>query len=200
MRNMLPGLFLLSIATLLGTAAAKAEPPLDGEMSKFNLSAGQAELSRVSLTDADDNDVSLAQFKGKVVLLNVWATWCGPCVEEMPKLDHLQATMGGSDFTVVPVAIDRGGAHKAMPFLARMNVSAMKPMFDQSNSIGRVLSASRIPVSILIGRDGNEIGRLVGSADWDTPEARNLIHYFVATSKQGGTPDTLQPAQVSLSR
>jgi thiol-disulfide isomerase/thioredoxin len=168
-------------------------------MSKFNLTAGQAELSRVSLADADDNPVSLSQFKGKIVLLNVWATWCGPCLMEMPLLDHLQETMGGNDFVVVPVAIDRGGAHKALPYLARMNVPSLTPYFDQSNSIGRMLSATRVPVTLIIGRDGNEIGRFVGTADWDSVEARNLIKYFI---NQNSSTQTLSAKsnQVSLNQ
>ena len=199
MRNMFLSLTLLVAVAALGSRPAQADPPLNGEMSKFNLSAGQDELSRVTLDDADGNDVSLSKFRGKIVLLNVWATWCGPCVMEMPKLDHLSATMGGSDFVVVPVSIDRGGAHQAMPFLTRMNVSSMTPYFDRSNSIGRLLSATHVPLTVIIGRDGNEIGRFVGTADWDSDEARNLIKYFIATDGQPtGRPQSA--AQVSLNR
>jgi thiol-disulfide isomerase/thioredoxin len=198
MRKLFMGLFLLTAIILTGVRTAEADPPLNGEMSKFNLSAGHEELSRVSLSDAQDNDVSLAQFKGKIVLLNVWATWCGPCVMEMPKLDHLQATMGSNDFVVVPVSIDRGGAHQAMPFLNRMNVASLTPYFDRSNSIGRLLSASRVPVTLVIGRDGNEIGRFVGTADWDSDEARNLIKYFISDGKSG--VQTVKSDQVSMNQ
>ena len=173
-------------------------PPLAGEMSRFNFAAPQEDLSRLSLTDAEDHDVSLAQYRGKVVLLNVWATWCGPCVSELPELDHLQTVMGGRDFVIVPVSIDRGGAHKAEPFLRRMAIASVPVLFDSSNSIGRLMGAERIPLSIVIGRDGNEIGRFVGSADWDSSEARALLQYLIANGGDAIRAKYARPDQVAL--
>ena len=169
-------------ATIFGfhAGSAKAEPPpLTGDMARFSFADSPQTMDEVSLTDSDNNAAYLSQFRGKIVLVNVWATWCGPCVMEMPTLDHLQATLGNGDFVVVPVSIDRGGPHQAKPFLDRMGVKSMTPYFDHSNSIGRFLGASRIPVTVIIGRDGNEIGRLVGTADWDGEEAKALLKYFI---------------------
>ncbi len=172
--------FLGSLLFGFNIGSAQADPPpLTGEMSRFTFADAPQSLDQVSLTDLSDNPAFLSQFRGKIVLVNVWATWCGPCVMEMPALDHLQATLGSQDFVVVPVSIDRGGAHQASPFLARMGVKSMTPFFDKSNSIGRFLGASRIPVTVIIGRDGNEIGRLVGTADWEGQEAQALLKYFI---------------------
>jgi thiol-disulfide isomerase/thioredoxin len=167
-------------------------------MSRFNFSETQDALSQISLSDASDNEISLTQFRGKIVLLNVWATWCGPCVMEMPSLDKLQASMGTSDLVVMPVSIDRGGAHQAKPFLDRMNVHAMTPYFDRSNSIGRMLNASRIPMTVVIGRDGNEIGRFVGTANWDSDEAKSLLSYFISNDANAARLKYAKSDQVAM--
>ncbi len=180
MRNVFLAFFLTAtVFGVHGHAAMADPPPLTGEMSRFSFAETPQSFDQISLVNLQDNDVSLSQYRGKVVLVNVWATWCGPCVMEMPGLDHLSATLGGDDFVVLPVSIDRGGSHQANPFLNRMGVKSMTPLFDRSNSIGRFLSASRIPVTLIIGRDGNEIGRITGAADWDSEEARALLKYFI---------------------
>jgi thiol-disulfide isomerase/thioredoxin len=187
--------FMLSVICSLCPSIVRADPPpLTGEMSRFMFADSPQSLDQISLTDLTDNDASLAQYRGKVVLVNVWATWCGPCVMEMPGLDHLSATMGSKDFAVVPVSIDRGGPHQAAPFLKRMGVQNMNPLFDHSNSIGRMLGASRIPVTLIIGRDGNEIGRLVGTADWDSDEAKALLRYFISYGSNGAKANLNQIA------
>jgi thiol-disulfide isomerase/thioredoxin len=195
-------LFFYLFSILFAFRPAQADgPPLDGEMSRFNFSTSEAPFSNVSLTDQDDNQSYLSQFRGKVVVLNVWASWCGPCVMEMPGLDHLQASFSSNDLAVVPVSIDRGGAHQAMPYLNRMNVHAMTPYFDHSNSIGRLLGASRIPVTVIIGRDGNEIGRFIGTTEWDSEEAKSLIKYFINNGGEAGRVRAVSAAtNVSMSR
>ncbi len=199
MRKLPLGIFLISLLSGISTVQADTTSPFMGEMAKFNLSAPQEEFSQVTLTNTDDQSISLNQFRGKIVLLNVWATWCGPCVMELPTLDKLQASMGSADFVIVPVSIDRGGAHQAMPFLNRMNISAMTPYFDKSNSIGRLLGASRIPLTIVLGRDGQEIGRLVGTVDWSKPEAADMIRYFIENGGEDVRRKFATPDQVAMS-
>jgi thiol-disulfide isomerase/thioredoxin len=198
MRYALLSVYMLAV--LFGFHPAQADgPPLDGEMSRFNFSTSEASFSNVSFSDAADNQLYLNQFRGKIVVLNVWASWCGPCVMEMPTLDHLQASFSPNDLVVVPISIDRGGAHQAMPYLSRMGVHTMTPYFDHSNAIGRLLGASRIPVTVIIGRDGNEIGRFIGTTEWDSDEAKSLIKYFI---NNGGAAQTrsVSATSVSMSR
>ncbi len=195
MRYLLLGVYLL--AMFFGFQPAQADgPPLEGEMSRFNFSATESPFSNVSFNDAADNQVYLSQFRGKIVVLNVWASWCGPCVMEMPTLDHLQASFSPNDLVVLPVSIDRGGAHQAMPYLSRMGVHTMTPYFDHSNAIGRLLGASRIPVTVIIGRDGNEIGRFIGTTEWDSDEAKSLIKYFI---NNGSATQTRSVSATSVS-
>ena len=185
------------IAAILAFQPAQADgPPLNGEMSRFNFSSSEAPFSNVSFSDSADNTTYLSQFRGRIVVLNVWASWCGPCVMEMPTLDHLQASFSSSDLVVVPISIDRGGAHQAMPYLNRMGVHTMTPYFDHSNAIGRLLGASRIPVTVIIGRDGNEIGRFIGTTEWDSDEAKSLIKYFI---NNGAATQTRSVSATSVS-
>ncbi|MBL4619587.1 MAG: TlpA family protein disulfide reductase, partial [Marinicaulis sp.] len=120
--------------------------------------------------------VSLKDFRGKVVLLNFWATWCAPCLKELPSLDALEARLGGRDFEVVAIAADPRGPEVAAEFLDRLNITNLKlytdPRLIFATSIG---GADILPVSILYDARGNEIGRLVGEADWTSPEAIQLV-------------------------
>jgi thiol-disulfide isomerase/thioredoxin len=200
MRHAFAVVYLLSTMMLFYPSSVQADgPPLNGEMSRFNFSDSQQSLSQISFTDASDNQISLAAYRGKIVVLNLWATWCGPCLMEMPALDHLQAAFSPNDLVVIPVSIDRGGPHQAAPYISHMNIHAMTPYFDKSNSIGRQLNASRIPMTVVIGRDGNEIGRFVGTAEWDSSEAKSLMKYFIAS---GGDQMTARfvKSDVSISR
>ena len=128
-----------------------------------------------AFTDGAGQPVRLADFAGTVVLLNVWATWCAPCVKELPALDRLQSELGRPGFQVVAVAQDRGGAAVVLPFLDKQGVKALKPSLDTPDKAGTILGVRGLPTSILIGRDGREAARLLGGADWDSPAVRRQI-------------------------
>lgn len=120
--------------------------------------------------------VTLADFRGKAVLVNFWATWCAPCLKELPSLDNLEARLGGRDFEVVAIAADPRGPEVARQFLDRLNIANLKlyadPRLMLASSIG---GANVLPVSILYDASGNEVGRLIGEADWASPEAVRLV-------------------------
>lgn len=123
---------------------------------------------------------TLADFKGKIVLLNIWASWCVPCREEMPQLDKLQAELGAKDFDVVAVNIDRGGGDKAKKFLEETGATHLVPYADPSGKLFAAAKAVGMPTTLLIDRDGKEIGRLVGPADWGSEDAKRLIEAAIA--------------------
>ena len=171
-----------------GTPASKAESagrgPLaglnKGAMAAFVIKAKPETLPEIVFADAEGASKSLSDWRGKVVLLNVWATWCVPCREEMPMLDKLQAELGGKNFDVVAMNIDRGGAEKAAKFLAETGAKNLKLYTDPSGKLFSVVKAVGMPTTLLIDRDGKEIGRLVGPADWGSPEAISLIKAAIA--------------------
>jgi len=138
------------------------------------------DLPEIAFTDGDGKPKSLADFAGKVVLLNIWATWCVPCREEMAMLDKLEAELGGKDFQVVAVNTDRGGGDKPKAFLAETGATHLALYTDPSGKLFSKLKAVGMPTTLLLDREGREIGRLVGPADWDSPEALALIKAAIA--------------------
>jgi thiol-disulfide isomerase/thioredoxin len=131
--------------------------------------------------------VSLADFRGKVVLLNIWATWCVPCREEMPALDKLETKLGGKEFAVVAVNIDKGGPEKAASFLKETGATNLALYTDPSGKLFSVLKAVGMPTTLLIDREGREIARLVGPADWASPEAVAVIEAAVVAPQPGSS-------------
>jgi len=127
----------------------------------------------------------LANFHGKVVLLNLWATWCGPCREEMPTLDRLQAKLGGPDFEVVALSIDQEGVAVVKDFYEELGLKALSIFVDESMTAPVALKALGVPTTLLISREGQEIGRHTGPAEWDSPEVKALIGWY----QQNGNAD-----------
>ncbi|MGE5265901.1 MAG: TlpA disulfide reductase family protein [Deltaproteobacteria bacterium] len=133
------------------------------------------ELADVSFEDETGAKKSLADFKGKAILLNLWATWCLPCRHEMPSLDRLQKEMGSDQFQVVALSLDRAGRDAARKFFDEIKVENLKLYIDSTMKAGNGLRAVGMPTTILIGKDGKELGRLPGPAEWDSAAAKALI-------------------------
>jgi thiol-disulfide isomerase/thioredoxin len=149
---------------IAGPAAAQAPSP---NLLLFDVPKPVAALD---FDDGEGQARSLADFKGKVVLLNIWATWCIPCRKEMPALDRLQATLGGPDFEVVPVSIDRGGRDTVAKFYAEAGIRNLAMYIDASGQAVRTLGAVGLPTTLIINRGGDEIDRIIGPLAWDAPE------------------------------
>lgn len=125
---------------------------------------------RLTFADGSGQPLTLADFRGTVVLVNLWATWCPPCVKEMPALDALQAKLGGPDFAVVAISQDRGGVTLPQAFLEGEGLRNLGLYVDPDGTATQALKAPGLPTSVLFDRDGNEIARLVGPAEWDSEE------------------------------
>jgi len=124
---------------------------------------------------------NLAEFKGKVVVLNIWATWCVPCRKEMPTLDRLQAALGGPDLEVVPVSIDLGGIDAVRKFYADIAVNNLAMYVDTSGQASRELGAIGLPTTLIVDRGGLEVGRIIGPAEWDSAEIAQYLKTVIAT-------------------
>jgi thiol-disulfide isomerase/thioredoxin len=170
---------VLAQAAAPSAAALPAGPgrnPLSvGEMAAFVFKPTPEPLPKVAFVDADGKERTLDDWKGKVVLLNLWATWCAPCRKEMPGLDRLQAELGSEKFEVVAVSVDRTGTAGAKKFLDQINVEKLAVLADPTARMGTTLRAIGMPATLLIDAEGREIGRMVGPAEWDTPEGKALI-------------------------
>ena len=143
------------------------------------------ELPHLAFVDGDGRAIALADFRGRVVLLNLWATWCVPCRREMPALERLQAKLGGAEFIVLPLSIDRGGLPPVKRFYEELGLATLGVFVDQSGEATGKLATTGVPTTLLIDRDGREIGRLLGAAEWDSPEAIALIRRYL-NSPSGG--------------
>ena len=146
-----------------------------GHMTTFVAKDAPVDLPAFKFQDGTGAERTLADWRGKVVLLNLWATWCAPCRKEMPALDRLQGELGSDRFEVVAVSIDKGGLDLPRSFLEKIKVAHLKLFNDPTARLGVTLKAYGMPTTLLINRDGKEIGRLVGPAEWDSEDALALI-------------------------
>jgi thiol-disulfide isomerase/thioredoxin len=137
-------------------------------------------VAAINFEDGQGRSRSLADFGGKVVVLNIWATWCVPCRREMPTLDRLQAALAGSDVEVVPVSIDRGGIETVSKFYAETGVRNLAMYHDASGQAARALGAVGLPTTLVVDRGGTEIGRIVGPAEWDDTAIVEFLRRIVA--------------------
>ncbi|HVB16787.1 MAG TPA: TlpA disulfide reductase family protein [Stellaceae bacterium] len=172
------GVWLVSpsrIPVATGSAPAPAAP------AAFNFTphAAPRPLPELHFTDASSRQLSLADFRGRLVLLNLWATWCVPCRKEMPTLDRLQARLGGPGFEVVALSIDRKGLEAVQPFYQELGLKALRTYVDESGRAAREIDAPGVPTTLLIDREGREIGRVVGPAEWDSPQAEAVIRKYL---------------------
>ncbi|NUR44796.1 MAG: TlpA family protein disulfide reductase [Sphingomonas sp.] len=141
-------------------------------------------LTAIQFEDERGQTRSLADFKDKVILLNIWATWCVPCRREMPALDRLEAQLGGPDFQVVPVSIDRGGIDTIRKFFAETAVQKLPPYVDKSGQVLRAIGAIGLPTTLVINRDGQEVARITGPAEWDSAEIMQFLRPLIAKRRE----------------
>ena len=165
------------MSAAVGTAASGTGGAAlnSGQMTAFVFKKTPEPLPEVSFTDASGKAMTLAAFKGKTVLLNLWATWCAPCRKEMPDLDRLQKELGSDRFEVVALSVDRQGVEAARKFLDGIKVENLKLYIDPTARAATTLRAVGMPTTILINAEGREVGRLVGPAEWHSADAKRLI-------------------------
>jgi thiol-disulfide isomerase/thioredoxin len=169
-------ILLAATSTQFATAQERAKNLLILEAPRLTPSIG--------FEDGQGRKRSLADFKGKVVVLNIWATWCVPCRREMPALDRLQADLGGPEFAVVPLSIDRNGIDAINKFYSEMGIRNLPIYIDVSGNAVRELGAVGLPTTLILDRAGQEIARVVGPLDWDA----SVVVEFLKPSSSSSAP------------
>jgi thiol-disulfide isomerase/thioredoxin len=168
-------------ATASGVAAAS-------ELSKnFVVHETPKPPPAINFQDEQGKTGSVADLKGKVVVLNLWATWCVPCRKEMPSLDRLQAALGGHDFAVIPVSIDRGGIATVAQFYDEIGIRALPMYFDTSGQSLSEVGAVGLPTTLILDRVGKELARVIGPAEWDTPEIVEFLKPIIGNERNPTT-------------
>jgi thiol-disulfide isomerase/thioredoxin len=154
-------------------------PPLTGWMQNFTPTEPAGPALEGKLLAEDGNVVALSDFRGKLVLVNFWATWCGPCIHEMPTLVRLHQKLGGRDFQIVALSEDRGGWAVITPFVTKNNLATLPVYHDPGGKAARALGVKGLPTTILFDGSGRELGRLAGVAEWDSDEVVALIRFYM---------------------
>ena len=134
------------------------------------------EMLSMPFVDGDGRDLTLADFRGRVVLLNVWATWCAPCREEMPTLSALQTEFGDDSFEVVTLATGRNSPAGIVKFFDEQGITNLPRHQDQKQAIARDMAVLGLPVTVILNPEGEEIARLMGEADRYSDSARAIIN------------------------
>lgn len=161
-------------------------PPTKGEMQGFVLLKERATAPDQPFFDGKDNVRHFTDFRGEVLLVNFWATWCAPCIKEMPSLARLADALKDEPFRLLAVSQDRGGKDVAEPFIRdRLNLPDLQLFYDPKLKLGRSLGVRGLPSTYVIDAKGNLVGGLTGPAEWDGEDALALIRHVL---REGGAP------------
>lgn len=178
------GAFMLWRANQQPATVEPAPPPAASEIAgasdSLTLLARPRPVPVVDFVNGDGKPMTIAAFHGRTVLLNVWATWCVPCRKEIPTLDRLEQKLGGPNFEVVALSIDRQGRDVVARFYRELGIKALRLYLDQSAKAIGPLEVVGLPTTLLIDRNGYEIGRKIGPAQWDSAENVKLIRRYIA--------------------
>lgn len=138
------------------------------------------EFAAIAPLDPAGRPADMAPYRGKALLVNLWATWCAPCIRELPSLGRLQAALGGAEFAVLTIALDEPDTAKVAPFLAQHGAANLPALIDTNRTIDKVMPVSALPTSLLVDKDGKVRGVLTGDAEWHCGAALEAVRAFVA--------------------
>ncbi len=169
----------LSSQGLLSASGNEPSAPVGPFAENFTFSDPPVPAPSVAFQALDGEVVTLADFRGQVVLVNFWATWCAPCVREMPSLERLHQELADEGFTVLAVSEDRAGAAVVRPFLKRLELHGLPIYLDGKGRLAQAFVVKGLPTSFLIDRQGQVVVGLVGPTEWDSQEAKALIRHYL---------------------
>jgi thiol-disulfide isomerase/thioredoxin len=172
---------------LAGAGAAMAETKL----GEFIPADPPQPAPEISLTDTDGKTLALADLKGKLVVINLWATWCQPCLKEMPSLAELPKVLGDG-FVLLAVSEDRGGGKTVAPFIEKLGLDKLKVYLDPESKVGHAFSARGLPTSIVIDPKGDVRGRIEGAAEWDQATMLDPLKKLLPLDGGKKLPDTVK--------
>jgi thiol-disulfide isomerase/thioredoxin len=167
-------IFLLVAPTLEAADEGEADMPDRTKLGEFVPATQPRPAPAISLADTSGHSVELSELQGKLVIVNLWATWCGPCLREMPSLERLQSRLG-ERVAVLAVSEDRGGNKSVEPFIAKLGLKSVKIYIGPKSEVGHAFGVRGLPTSFLIDREGKVLGRVEGAAEWDSPKILGVL-------------------------
>lgn len=170
-----------SATPVAGLPAPSGAPTATGaQVDRFTALEPAGDFALVAPLQPDGAPADMAAYRGKALVVNFWATWCGPCIKELPALGKLQTELGGADFAVVTIALDEPDPAKVAPFLAAHGAGMLPALVDVNRSINKVMAVSALPTSLLVDKAGQVRGALTGDAEWNCGAALEAVRAFVA--------------------
>ena len=162
-------------------------PPLIGPMEKFVLTplieSNKKTFENIKWKNTANKTKNLTDFKGKIIFLNFWATWCLPCIKELPSIERLQSKFNKNDLAVIAISLDRGGKEVAERLLRRLKLRKLELYIDKQSKSAKQLGVKYMPTTYIFDRKNRELGKLQGGVEWDDKNAVSLIKYFINNPK-----------------
>jgi thiol-disulfide isomerase/thioredoxin len=184
--KVITALLLSSLFSLLAGGVAHAYPgmqqatkPMESTVDLINVLPKTFPIEPVAFNDVDGKAIDFSQFKGKIIMVNMWATWCPPCVRELPAIERLATKFKAEDFVLLPISIDAEGKQQVQPFLNSLGMPNFNSYYDQSQSLGDVFPLDTIPATFILDQQGQLIAFVRSYVDWDDAKAVTLIQGFI---------------------
>ncbi|MCS6137384.1 TlpA family protein disulfide reductase [Shewanella baltica] len=184
--KVIAALLLSSLFSLLAGGVAHAYPgmqqatkPMESTVDLINVLPKTFPIEPVAFNDVDGKAIDFSQFKGKIIMVNMWATWCPPCVRELPAIERLATKFKAEDFILLPISIDAEGKQQVQPFLSSLGMPNFNSYYDQPQSLGDVFPLDTIPATFILDQQGQLIAFVRSYVDWDDAKAVTLIQGFI---------------------
>lgn len=184
--KVITALMLSSLFSLLAGGVAHAYPgmqqttkPMESTVDLINVLPKTFPIEPVTFNDVDGKTIDFSQFKGKIIMVNMWATWCPPCVRELPAIERLATKFKAEDFVLLPISIDAEGKQQVQPFLSSLGMPNFNSYYDQPQSLGDVFPLDTIPATFILDQQGQLIAFVRSYVDWDDAKAISLIQGFI---------------------
>lgn len=191
MKHPLATTLILSCLSLLAGGSAYAYPgmqqatkPIESTVDLINVLPKTYPIKPVAFNDVDGKAIDFSHYKGKVIMVNMWATWCPPCVRELPAIERLATKFKAEDFALLPISIDAEGKQQVQSFLNTLGMAGFNSYYDPEENLGQVFPLDTIPATFILDQDGQLIAFVRSFVDWDDAKAVSLIQGFIDKGRE----------------